>query len=144
MKILVLLVAALLVAGCGEKSSGKKPKPLSDDDIERLLKVAVEQDSLQKRNDLRYQVNKSKPYNGWVKGIYDSGQVSILGQVKDGKKDGLWTLWHENGQKSIEATFKDGEKVSGKYWNNKGEEVDLPKSMSEKLRDAGSITESLK
>jgi hypothetical protein len=34
--------------------------------------------------------------------------------------------------------------TSVEYWNSKGEEVDLPKSMSEKLRDAESITESLK
>ena len=34
----------------------------------------------------------------------------------------MW--WHENGQKQAEATYKDGEEVSGKYWNSKGEEVE--------------------
>jgi len=32
--------------------------------------------------------------------------------------------WHENGQKQAEATYKDGEEVSAKYWNRKGEEVE--------------------
>ena len=45
MKILVLLFAALLVAGFCEKSSGEKSKPLSDADVERLVKEAVVLDS---------------------------------------------------------------------------------------------------
>jgi len=30
---------------------------------------------------------------------------------KDGKKDGLWTLWHENGEKYREKTYREGEEV---------------------------------
>ena len=166
MKILVLLFAALLVAGCGEKSSSEgsesasekptasnesaepsgdtaKPPPaetpvaespseepsdtpnsLSDADIKRLLKEAVELDSLQERDDLVYRVNESEPYSGWGKEMYDSGQVQMLVQVKDGKPDGLVTMWHENGQKQTEETWEDGEELSAKYWNSKGEEVE--------------------
>ena len=174
MRTLLLLFAALLVTSCGEKSSsegsdsaaesaepsadavkpvptespGKEPSPssLSDADIERLLKEAVDSDSLEERDRLIYQDNK--PYSGWWKEMYDSGQASRLAEVKDGKPDGLmieWyengqksgegtfkdgkpdglvIEWHENGQKAAEATFKDGEEVSGKYWNSKGEEVE--------------------
>jgi len=43
---------------------------------------------------------------------------------KDGKEDGLQTTWRENGQKQGETTFKDGERVSAKWWNIKGEEVE--------------------
>ena len=32
--------------------------------------------------------------------------------------------WYENGQKEIETNFKDGEKISEKWWNSKGEPVD--------------------
>ena len=174
MKKALLLFAALLVAGCGEESSsegsestgasaepsadavkpvptespGKEPSPssLSDADIERLLKEAVDSDSLEERDRLIY--HDDKPYSGWGKEMHDSGQASRLAEIKDGKpdglmidwhengqkmtegtnkdgeQDGLWTGWHENGQKAAEATFKDGEEVSGKYWNSKGEEVD--------------------
>ena len=174
MRNLILLFAALLVVGCGEKSSsegsdpaaesaepsadavkpvptespGKEPSPssLSDADIERLLKEAVDSDSLEERDGLIYQDNK--PYSGWWKEMYDSGQASRLAEVKDGKPDGLmiewhqngqkwgeatfkdrkpvglFLRWHENGQKAAEATFKDGELVSAKYWNSKGEEVE--------------------
>ena len=188
MKKLLLLFAALLVAGCGEKSSPEDsksvfekpaassesaepspntakrapaeppiaespneessdtPNSLSDADVERLLKEAVDFDSLEERDGLFYQNNE--PYSGWLKNMYDSGQVEELVQAKDGKPDGLMTEWHENGQKSVEATYKDGEKhgpirgwhengqklaegtykdgeeVSVKYWNSKGEEVE--------------------
>jgi len=174
MKNLILLFAALLVAGCGEKSSpegsdsagesaepsadaakqvptkspGKEPSSpsLSDADVERLLKKAVDSESLPERDGLIYHDNK--PYSGWGKEMYDSGQASRLACIKDGKPDGLvieWystgqksveanfkdgephglvKVWHENGQTAGEVTVKDGEEVSAKYWNNKGEEVE--------------------
>ncbi len=153
MKKALLLFAALLFAGCGEKSSSEgsesaseESNSLSDADVERLLKEAVDFDSLEERDDFLYQNNE--PFSGWVKMMHDSGQVQGLGQLKDGKMTGLmtaWhengqkmhegtykdgkedgraTAWHENGQKQAEATFKDGEEVSGKYWNSKGEEVE--------------------
>ena len=32
--------------------------------------------------------------------------------------------WHENGLKAGESNWRDGKKVSAKYWNSKGEPVD--------------------
>ncbi len=198
MKKALLLFAALLVAGCGEKSSSEgsesasekptasnesaepsgdtaKPPPaetpvaespseepsdtpnsLSDADIKRLLKEAVERDSIEEREGLLYLSGESEPYSGWVKSMYDSGQVKVLAQfkdgkpadgpftgwhengqkkgevtMKDGKPDGLITMWHENGQKMVEGTYKDGELVSPKFWNSKGEEVETEEEANE-------------
>ena len=153
MKFLVLLplFAALLVAGCGEKSSsegsdsagasaeppadaakkaptdspGKEPNPLlGDADVERLLKEAVDFDSIERRNGLIYQLNESEPYSGLTKMMYDSGQVQGLAQFKDGKPDGPATAWYENGQKSAERTYKDG-KPDGlqTYWHKNGQKM---------------------
>ena len=188
MKKLVLLSAALLVAGCGEKSSSEgsesasedptgsrkvakssartarpapskpriaessskepsnTPNSLSDADVERLLKEAVDFESFEEREGLFYHANESEPFSGWAKEMAGSGQVSRLGRFKDGKqggfttvwygngqkmteetyKDGkrndLWTVWHENGQKKAEATYKDG-KVDGlrTSWHENGQ-----------------------
>ena len=142
MKKALLLFAALLVAGCGEKS-------LSDSAIKKALEEAVELDFLQVRGDLYYQPYKWKPYSGWVKETYDDseqaeelfevqngkqegryikwdedGHKSSEGTYKDGEPDGRQTWWHENGQKMGERTYKDGKELSAKYWNRKGEEVE--------------------
>ena len=96
------------VAEPPSEEPSETPNSLSDADVERLLKEAVDFDSLEERDDLHYQTNESEPYSGWVKMMYDSGQVKILGQSKDGKREGLFTEWHDNGQKKEEGTFKDG------------------------------------
>ena len=153
MRNFVLLFAALLVVGCGEKSSSEssgrlpsllptpaepsadvaKPSPadppvaespseassespnsLSDADVERLLEEAVEFESLNERDGLRYQVSKSEPFSGWAKEMYDSGQAKGLARFNDGKLEGPYTMWRENGQKQSEGIFKDGELFSEK------------------------------
>ena len=142
MKKLVLLSAALLVAGCGENAA-------SDSAIKEAIEEAVDFQSLETRNGLRYQVNESELYSGWAKRMYylseqieslahfkdgkldglmttwhENGQKMGEGTFKDGKYDGLSTSWHENGQKQAEVIWKDGELVSKKLWNSKGEEVE--------------------
>ena len=154
MKILVLLFAALLVAGCGEKPRGESsadaakqtaaeppvaespseapsesPNSLGDADVERLLKEAVDSESLPERDGLIYHDNK--PYSGWGKQMYDSGQASRLAYIKDGRPHGLIIEWHENSQKALEGTYKDGELISAKYWNSKGEEVETREEAAE-------------
>jgi hypothetical protein len=172
MKKALLLFAALLVAGCGEKSSSEgsesasekatasnesvvpsadaaKPSPaeppvaespseepsitlpLSDADVEQLLKVAVELDSVLRsfkfvleRDGLIYHLggSKPKPLSGWTKAMWDSGQVSRLLRFKDGARHGPLTTWHENGQKKAEGTYKDG-KPDGLWtrWHENGQ-----------------------
>ena len=127
MKKLLPLLSCLLLIGCGEKSSDSVTLPLSDADVERLLKEAVDVDSLEERGDLRHQDNESEPYSGWAKSMYDSGQVEFLGQFKNGKHDGPFTMWHENGQKKEESTYKDGKEdgLRTQATIKDGEPVDL-------------------
>ena len=110
----------------------KDQRSLRDADVEELLKDAVELSSLEKRYDddrdsdnLMYQVNESKPYSGWAKTMYDSGQARSLAPYKDGKIHGLITNWHANGQKCAIASMRDGE-VPGQFlgnWDRNGEPV---------------------
>ena len=139
MRRLLLLFAALLVASCGEKSPSEdsdstgesaeaSPEavqqseepltlPLSDADVERLLKEAVE---LEQRGRLVYKNNE--PYSGWVKMMYDSGQVFRLVKVKDGKRNGPIVEWHENGQKQMEGNYKHNNPDGfGVRWHENGQ-----------------------
>ncbi len=202
MKKLLLLFAALLVAGCGEKLP-------NDPEIKQALKNAVWDYDLEWRDekglvthepqliersdgrriyrmgygiDRQHLRGESEPYSGWVKVHwpdpsndkqpkdeevvrmvyhvkgghrdgpykfwYSNGQMkeegfNIAGKshgsfkrwykngqkngewfCKDDKRDGLLTQWHENGQKWYEEIYKDGEEISAKYWNSRGEEVE--------------------
>jgi len=125
MKKLVLLFAALLVAGCGEKSSSEGSESLSDADVERLVKDAVDFDSLEEREGLYCQTNESKPFSGWAKVMIGGNVLLGLGQWKDGKRDGLQRAWYGNGQKMDEQTFKDGELVGLQTaWHDNGQKMD--------------------
>ena len=52
----------------------------------------------------------------------DGGGVMEEGDYKDGKKDGLWTYWYENGQKKREENYK-GDKRNGlwTWWYENGQ-----------------------
>ena len=39
---------------------------------------------------------------------------------KNGKQDGLFTFWHENGQKWEEETWKDGKFIERIRWDEYG------------------------
>ncbi|MBA3970785.1 MAG: hypothetical protein H0X46_01325 [Bacteroidetes bacterium] len=79
---------------------------------------------------------------------YDNGVIRMRGMMKDGKREGLWKSWYENGTPWSETTFLAGVKTgktitwyengnkryegeyindieSGKwkYWDEKGKEV---------------------
>ena len=61
------------------------------------------------------------PFSGKVYAEYLSGNLSIQGTLKDGKYDGTWFIWYENGQKQSEEIFKEGKSISLKEWNERGE-----------------------
>ena len=120
MKKLVLLFAALLVAGCSEEAV------TGDPEIDRAIKEAIDHDSLtlvmprvaesledcllhEKRNDGSLLRHYSQPFSGWAKTTYDSGRVKSLQQYKEGKADGLKIWWYESGQKELEWRWKEGE-----------------------------------
>jgi len=154
MKRLLLLFAALLVAGCGEKSSSEgsesaseKPTPpsedvkpsadspeplISDADVERFAKDAM--DSL---------AGGCPPddYTGWSK-IVDQGQLVELMQWKNGKPDGPYMVWHLNGkiaEMGINDRDKEGESVvESRSWYESGEkesEVTTANDGSRKVRE---------
>ena len=56
---------------------------------------------------------------------YENGQEKYEGIYNQGEFEGLWTKWHENGQKGKQVIYNNGLSLSRKYWNSKGQPVDL-------------------
>ena len=96
--------------------------PLSEADLERLLKQAVDVGSLQSRGGFVFLGSSTKPYSGWAKRLYPSGKLDKLSQLERGQQNGLEIGWHKNGQKKIEAYTKDG-KAEGpaRMWYENGQ-----------------------
>ena len=65
-------------------------------------------DIIVERDNLFYLKFSDEIVSGKVYQMF-SGNKVILGEVIDGKQEGKWTEWYENGQKSFEGTYKDGE-----------------------------------
>ena len=96
-----------------------------EDSVEDRLVRAVDFSKLQLRNGIVYRLNTDECYTGWAKRFFNgSEQVQSLGMIKDGKEDGPFTAWYENGQKKSEATYKDEELVGKKTeWDENGKLV---------------------
>jgi len=67
----------------------------------------------QVRGGLIYMPNETKPFTGNTLCFYENGQIEVVANFIDGKRDGKMTMWNENGQKELEGNFKDGICISG-------------------------------
>ena len=144
-KLLTVMFVALLMVGCGgdtKKSEGDSPESnqsseglgkIDLDDPEtrkRIIAEAIAVEKFQKRDEtgdeLAYAPNKQTPYSGWEKEMHDNGTIWWLSQWKDGKKNGLWTWWHGNGQKSMEENYRDGKRdgIETEWFENGQKELE--------------------
>ena len=82
----------------------------------------IDEPSLIEKNGVMYLPQSDKPYSGDVSKSDNFGKTLLKGTYKNGKKDGLWTWWYENGEKKNEGTFKDG-KENGlhRWWYENGQ-----------------------
>ena len=83
----------------------------------------VDLSKLVRRDGLVYEGDSETPFTGVVVDKHANGKKKTEGTFKDGKQEGLWTLWHANGQKKGEAMFKDDKKVSETKWDEEGNEI---------------------
>jgi antitoxin component YwqK of YwqJK toxin-antitoxin module len=143
--ILFALFVALLMVGCGHKS-----KELEGDDTEskqvtartldlddnetlnRIIAEATNGNDLKEHEDegLTYTINgidesKKTFFSGWAKERYENGQLYSLVQFKDGKMEGLWKKWNNQGLKQLEGRTRNGKLMSCKSWRPNGEKCPL-------------------
>ena len=99
-------------------------------------------DDLVKRDGLYYKEFTDVPFTGkttgatqgtirngkregiWVE-YHDNGQLRSKGTLKDGKWDGPWVQYHDNGQLRSKGTYKGGEKEDDwVYYSSDGSVVE--------------------
>ena len=142
---LIIVTLPLLVGGCREKESVV--------DVKTEKPASVNAEELEQRESIWYLKESKTPYTGKAYSLHANRKKAGEWNYKNGKQDGLFVWWnekgkkveeenyingkqdgldvhwHNNGQKSYEANYKDGKLVEGseKFWNNKGDSVDIKK-----------------
>ena len=116
---LIALFFALLLVGCGS------PNVDDPETLDKIIAEAVDEDKLQMRGKkgevLLYSPNEQMPFTGWVKSIWENGQVKYLIQYKGGEPEGLTIEWYDNGQMKYKTNHKD-RKPNGltTFWDENG------------------------
>ena len=77
----------------------------------------VDWNDLIKRDGLWYEKFTNEPFTGNSTGLKQ-------GKVKDGKKDGEWLEYHENGQLKIKRNYKDGKLEGESLWYHKNGQLE--------------------
>ncbi|MFT4593200.1 MAG: hypothetical protein ACI9JK_000906 [Phycisphaerales bacterium] len=99
--IIYVCIVSSLLSGCGS-----------------VEEISCNETEGQNRNSLVYLPNQQEPFTGNNLCEYENGQTKIEGKFKDGKKDGKWTEWYENGQIKSEVNYnKHGSNSQGKVDN---------------------------
>jgi antitoxin component YwqK of YwqJK toxin-antitoxin module len=62
--------------------------------------------------------------NGYWASWDENGLKMEEGNYKNAKEDGNWTFWYANGQKKRDGTFKNGEMISIECWDEDGNECE--------------------
>ncbi|MDC0037259.1 hypothetical protein OAJ30_01125 [Alphaproteobacteria bacterium] len=86
--------------------------------------ICIETDA-QIRDGIVYLPNETEPFTGKNLCEYENSQTKIKGEFKEGKIDGEFTKWYQNGQVEINLIFKDGRPINaGKVtaWDQHGQQ----------------------
>ena len=68
-----------------------------------------------------YLADRNTPFTGWSKKLHANGKIDDLIHYKNGKQDGPWNRWYDNGQRQYDFMMKQGKMMSGVGWKPTGE-----------------------
>jgi len=119
MHLLVIFINILLLTSCSVPDL-TDPATLSD-----AKKYAVDLKSLERK--LMYSMFQlwveegDEPFTGWAKSTSPQNQLTELGYLVDGRKEGLWISWDEN-QTKISEIYWTEDRMDGPFtvWHTNG------------------------
>lgn len=116
-RVLEQLKRSKVKASAKAKSSiakNKKPKNKANNCIVKNIKPkeeTVTNKDLDIKNDLAYLPNADKPFTGKHEQYHSNGKKYIETNYKDGKKNGVLTIWDEYEHKVGQLSYIDGEQL---------------------------------
>ena len=132
MKRLLGLLLGMGMVGCGgggedppvgEAALPATPKNEPQAKVDEPPVQAVDFSKLIERDGLMYEGDSETPFTGVAVDEWRRGKKWFNSPYKDGKPEGLTTVWHPNGEKASELTYKDGKEVSKTEWDEEGNEI---------------------
>ncbi len=69
---------------------------------------------------LSYFQDENTAYTGRAQAVDLCGRVTAEGFFQEGRPEGLWTRWHDNGQKREEFFITNGECARAQHWDSDG------------------------
>ena len=141
MRKLFLLVFVVVLASCGPRLQERTAETFPDGKAKRIQFLAGEGDNSYVAKEVFYYQNGQKKLEGCYnkdgkkngKWIYwrEDGKLWSEGYFSDGKDDGLRKTWNENGQKHYQGKYDNGARVgTWKFWDESGKlvkEIDYDK-----------------
>ena len=112
-------VAVLLMSGVTGACSGGSgsPCPRGQDLREERYDDTT---SIKSRGCVGLDNERNYRRQGHWEFFHPNGQKSMEATYRDGESEGLVTQWHENGQKSSELTYLNGTETSRTEWDANG------------------------
>ncbi len=131
MKCLLGLLLVMGMVGCGGEGdappageSALPPTPKNPQaKVDEPPVQTVDFSKLVQRDGLMHEGDSETPFTGVAVDEWRRGKKWFNSTYKDGKQEGLTTVWHPNGEKASEETYKDGEVVSETKWDEEGNEI---------------------
>ncbi|AZJ31387.1 MULTISPECIES: toxin-antitoxin system YwqK family antitoxin [Tenacibaculum] len=78
--------------------------------------------------------NKKGKRNGRIQTWFDNGNKDIEGVYIDGKREGVWKIYHYNGKLAGRGIAKSDSIIKTTYYNDKGEKIDDLKNIIKEKR----------
>jgi antitoxin component YwqK of YwqJK toxin-antitoxin module len=106
MKYIGLILTVLILLSCGQTETKKVITTFKDGKPEIIYYYPNNSDTLTYRKEV----------------FYNSGKYEYIGNIVNGKKDGVWTWWYENGNKKDQCKYVDGFYVDSVFhWFENGQ-----------------------
>ena len=82
----------------------------------------IDADKLVERDGMTYEINSEVGFTGRAIGTHKNGQRAVEATFKDGKPVGKWVEWHKNGQEKLQVNYNQNGMIEGKRieWDENG------------------------